>query len=191
MPQKAPSSDALKSANSDPLSSDKEGQKDALDPNRLNSQGATVEDVGDDAGEDFLGALDTGEDSPDIDNESPVLEPAKPASSKLKSLHQDISPENKPVEKFKRNIYISKQTVDAINDLAKARNVNGSKVVELAVALFYKNYFEREFLQISDVEIFVEELNTLVAEQSQEVSHLAELVTRVLDAEMELPTEVD
>jgi hypothetical protein len=150
---------------------------------------SSIEDTGLDTDDDFLGQLDAGEDGADIDGVD--KEPAKPVAANLRKLHQEIGSDGKPVEKHKRNIYISKQTVDSINELAKSRNVTGSKVVEMAIALFYKNYFEREFIQISDLELFVEELSLLVGEQAEEVSHLSELVTRVLDAEMELPTDLD
>lgn len=129
------------------------------------------------------------DDSIDLDSSLNDKEDVTSASDKFKSI-QESEDNVDTKEKYKRSVYITKQTLDAIEQLSKLRNVTGSKIVEYAVALYFKNYFERDFIQLSDMELFTEELATLVSEHTQEVAHLAELVSRTLDAEMELPTDL-
>ena len=75
--------------------------------------------------------------------------------------------------------------------LSKAMDLSKTEIVELAVALFYRNYFEREGAQLADIVVFLDELAGLTQEHSEQVGSLVETCVTLVDAEAELSVDFE
>ena len=78
-----------------------------------------------------------------------------------------------------------------MDHLAEKTQLNKTQLLELSVALFYRNFFEKEFAQIPDIALFLDELATLTTEHTEEVANLAQIGVTLIDVEAELPTDVE
>jgi|ERR1035438_2959076 predicted transcriptional regulator len=89
------------------------------------------------------------------------------------------------------SLRFSKEFHAALDHLAEKTQLNKTQLLELSVALFYRNFFEKEFAQIPDIALFLDELATLTTEHTEEVANLAQIGVTLIDVEAELPTDVE
>jgi hypothetical protein len=89
------------------------------------------------------------------------------------------------------SLRFSREFHAALEHLSTQTQLNKTQLLEISVAMFYRNFFEKEFAQIPDIALFLDELGTLTTEHTEEVANLAEIGINLIDAEAELPTDVE
>jgi len=89
------------------------------------------------------------------------------------------------------SLRFSNEFHSAVDHLCEKTQLNKTQLLELSVALFYRNFFEKEFAQIPDLALFLDELSTLTLEHTEEVANLAQIGVTLIDVEAEMPTDVE
>ncbi len=129
---------------------------------------------------------------PDVPELKQSIIPETEISEPYVSSVEPVAPTEVDEEAQKKmlSVKLSGQAHQALEHLAKGMSLTKTEVVELAVALFYRHYFEREACQLGDLQVFLTELTSEVESHADITANLLEMAIGIVDAEAELPSEL-